>query len=80
MPLTIKDDATAELVAELARTVGVTKSEAEHALAVEAFARFGKGRHPARLNMGDCYAYSCVRAYGARLLDKGEDFALTDRA
>jgi ribonuclease VapC len=47
-------------------------------LAVEAFSRFGKGRHPAALNMGDCFAYACARIHRVPLLCKGEDFALTD--
>jgi len=47
-------------------------------LAVDAFLRFGKGRHPARLNFADCLSYACARAFGARLLYKGDDFALTD--
>lgn len=51
---------------------------AEAAEAVRAHARYGKGRHPARLNMGDCFAYACARTNGARLLYKGDDFARTD--
>ena len=47
-------------------------------LAVQAYARFGKGRHPAKLNMGDCYAYACAKANNARLLFKGGDFVKTD--
>lgn len=50
----------------------------EARLALDAHARFGKGRHPARLNMGDCFAYACARTNGAKLLYKGDDFALTD--
>ncbi len=50
----------------------------EAALALAAHARFGKGRHPARLNMGDCFAYACALRHGAPLLYKGDDFALTD--
>jgi len=46
--------------------------------AVAAFARFGKGRHPAALNMGDCFAYACARSRGLPLLCKGDDFARTD--
>jgi ribonuclease VapC len=46
--------------------------------ALDAFARFGKGRHPARLNMGDCFAYACARLHEAPLLFKGDDFAQTD--
>jgi ribonuclease VapC len=48
------------------------------ALAVDAYARFGKGRHRASLNFGDCFAYACARHYGVKLLYKGDDFALTD--
>lgn len=47
-------------------------------LAFEAYGRYGKGRHPARLNMGDCAAYALAKARGWPLLYKGDDFALTD--
>jgi ribonuclease VapC len=47
-------------------------------LAHDAFHRFGKGRHPAALNMGDCFAYACAKRFGVPLLYKGNDFALTD--
>lgn len=50
------------------------------ALAVEASSRFGKGRHPAALNMGDCFAYACARSLGVPLLFKGDDFSRTDIA
>jgi ribonuclease VapC len=46
--------------------------------AVAAFERYGGGRHPAALNMGDCFAYACAREYDIPLLFKGEDFPLTD--
>ncbi len=46
--------------------------------AVACFARFGKGRHPARLNFADCLSYACAKANGATLLFKGDDFAKTD--
>jgi ribonuclease VapC len=42
--------------------------------AVAAFDRFGKGRHPAALNMGDCFAYACARQGDVKLLCKGNDF------
>lgn len=58
----------------------VAIGEAELAIALDAFERYGKGRHPAKLNMGDCFAYACARANGARLLYKGDDFAQTDLA
>lgn len=47
-------------------------------LARQAFLDFGKGRHPARLNFGDCFAYALARAMDEPLLFKGNDFALTD--
>ncbi len=47
-------------------------------IALGAFARFGKGRHPARLNMGDCFAYACARQLKLPLLYKRDDFALAD--
>jgi len=43
-----------------------------------AFIRFGKGRHPAGLNFGDCVSYALAQARGLPLLYKGEDFAKTD--
>jgi len=49
-------------------------------LAIQAFARFGRGNHPARLNMGDCFAYACARSLGVPLLFKGDDFSQTDIA
>lgn len=48
--------------------------------ALDAFDRFGKGRHPAKLNFGDCFAYACARKLDMPLLFKGGDFALTDIA
>ena len=44
----------------------------------EAFAAFGKGRHPAALNFGDCFSYALARDSGAPLLFKGDDFTHTD--
>jgi ribonuclease VapC len=55
-----------------------TIGEREFEVAAEAYARFGKGRHPAALNMGDCFAYACARTNHAKLLFKGNDFARTD--
>ena len=60
------------------RYVGI--GEREMSLAADAYARYGKGRHVAALNMGDCFAYACAKANGARLLYKGDDFARTDLA
>jgi ribonuclease VapC len=47
-------------------------------LARQAFLDFGKGRHKAGLNFGDCFAYALAKATGEPLLFKGEDFAHTD--
>ena len=49
-------------------------------IARKAFQRFGRGRHPARLNFGDCFAYALAKDSGAPLLFKGEDFSQTDIA
>jgi len=48
------------------------------ALAVEGYRRFGKGRHRARLNFGDMFAYALARSRGLPLLFQGNDFAKTD--
>ena len=47
-------------------------------VALTAFAQFGKGSHPAKLNMGDCFSYACARVLKAKLLFKGSDFGQTD--
>lgn len=47
-------------------------------IALDAFDRYGKGRHPARLNFGDCFAYACARHLGQPLMFKGGDFPQTD--
>jgi ribonuclease VapC len=49
-------------------------------LALEAWIRFGRGRHAAGLNFGDCLAYATARHAGEPLLCKGSDFARTDLA
>jgi ribonuclease VapC len=75
------DDAVWEpLDALLARLdVEIVAHDAALALiAREAFLRFGKGRHPARLNFGDCAAYALAKANSLPLLFKGGDFAQTD--
>ncbi len=47
-------------------------------LAREAYQRFGKGKHAAKLNLGDCFAYALARARSEPLLFKGDDFRQTD--
>jgi ribonuclease VapC len=54
----------------------VTQSQAW--LAGQAFLRFGRTRHPAGLNFGDCFAYALARSLNMPLLFKGEDFRQTD--
>lgn len=51
---------------------------AQARLAADAFARYGRGRHPARLNYGDCFAYALAADRNAPLLYKGTDFDKTD--
>lgn len=53
---------------------------AHAAIARQAFVRYGKGRHKARLNYGDCFAYALAKATGQPLLYKGDDFKHTDIA
>jgi ribonuclease VapC len=76
------DDATkviTDFIAELnAEILPATRDTALAAL--DAFSRYGKGRHPARLNFGDCFSYAGARAAGAALLYVGEDFRRTDLA
>jgi ribonuclease VapC len=74
------DEATA-LVERLlgdanATIVSIDRTTGQEAL--RAFARYGKGRHPAALNMGDCFAYACTRQLATTLLCKGNDFPQTD--
>ena len=54
----------------------VTLDHARRARA--AYRQFGRGRHPARLNFGDCFAYALAQERGEPLLFKGSDFARTD--
>jgi len=44
----------------------------------DAFRRYGKGRHPARLNMGDCFTYAVAKAAGMQVLYVGDDFTHSD--
>lgn len=54
-------------------------STPQGALAIAAYARFGRGTgHAAKLNFGDCFAYALAKANGEPLLFKGDDFAATD--
>lgn len=55
-------------------------TESQVLIARQAFAKYGKGRHPAQLNFGDCIAYALATETGEELLFKGSDFGLTDVA
>jgi ribonuclease VapC len=74
----------AEALAEvdiLRRRLGlelVALDAAQATIAREALQRFGRGRHPARLNLGDSFAYALARHLREPLLFKGDDFARTD--
>ena len=62
-----------------AARIEVVAFDAEQAeIAREAFRRFGKGRHPADLDFGDCIAYALSQHAGEPLLYKGDDFSKTD--
>lgn len=52
--------------------------EAQLEIARQAWRQFGKGRHPARLNLGDCCSYALAKHTGEPLLFKGKDFSQTD--
>ena len=72
---------SAESVEGLVKELGVTIvpfGEAEWRVAVDAFRRFGRGRHPAALNYGDCLAYATAKTARDSLLFVGNDFSMTD--
>lgn len=73
-------DALTDLHAVLAEVEAeVLAFDEEHAAAaVAAWTRFGKGRHPAALNLGDCHSYAVVKVEDGELLFVGDDFAQTD--
>ena len=58
------------------RMASVTPEQAM--IARDAYRRFGKGNHPARLNLGDCFAFALARTRREPLLFKGSDFAHPD--
>jgi ribonuclease VapC len=82
MVLTGKGFASAsKMIRRLAETPNVTTvafDEKHYRAAEDAFARFGRGRHPAALNMGDCFSYAVAAVAKAPLLFKGHDFGHTD--
>ena len=61
------------------RGIAIVPVTEEHAfLAIRGFSRYGKGRHAAGLNFGDCFSYALAKALDEPLLFKGEDFRKTD--
>ena len=61
-----------------ANMVVVPFTEAHYETAVSAWLKYGKGRHPAQLNFGDCMAYATAKLAGLPLLCVGDDFGQTD--
>ncbi len=73
-------DATAlvqDLLQEL-DAVSVPITDEIGRLALDAYDRYGRGRHAADLNFGDCFAYACAAAHSLELAYKGKDFSRTD--
>ena len=69
----------AELLVILdAEIIAVDQAQAD--LAFQGFLRYGKGQHPAGLNIGDCFSYALAKAHDEPLLFKGDDFSRTDIA
>jgi ribonuclease VapC len=67
----------AQLIDELGfEVVSVTSASAQRI--AQAYDRWGKGRHAAALNFGDCFAYEVAKEHGCRLLYVGDDFTRTD--
>ncbi|HEY1629743.1 MAG TPA: type II toxin-antitoxin system VapC family toxin [Rhizomicrobium sp.] len=75
---TPQDAAAFKTLSDYLGLVIVPVDEAQMRIAHQAWKRFGKGRDPARLNMGDCFAYALAKQLGEPLLFKGNDFAKTD--
>jgi len=63
---------------ELANVATESVDTVQARAARDAFSRYGRGRHAAGLNFGDCFSYALARVFGESLLYKGEDFARTD--
>jgi ribonuclease VapC len=93
MAFHVKDAATDEAVRRLAKAETILDRFLEQAAvrivpttaeigrgAVSAFERYGRGQHPAALDMGDCFAYACANELDMPLLFKGDDFPQTDIA
>ena len=66
------------LLAQVTKIEIIPFSRSAALIAAEAFLKYGKGRHPAGLNFGDCMSYALAKTEVMPLLFKGEDFRLTD--
>jgi ribonuclease VapC len=67
------------LLADMGATI-IPFTQKHAGAATDAFLRFGRGHHPAKLNFGDCLSYAVAAESGLPLLFKGDDFTLTDIA
>jgi len=67
-----------DLLLDTARIETVAVDAAQALVARDAYRRYGKGRHRAALNLGDCFSYALARVESRPLLFKGDDFAHTD--
>ena len=77
LPVPGKSRELDNLIAAANIQIATVTPEQAH-LARRAYQKFGKGNHPARLNLGDCFAYALSKARSELLLFKGDDFRLTD--
>ncbi len=74
-------DAGVQLLDEFVREVGIRiepVTEEQAYIARRAWTEYGKGRHPARLNFGDCFSYALAKSLDEPLLFKGSGFSQTD--
>jgi len=79
LDLPVRDAAAA--VEDFLKLMGIVVASVApetRAIALDAYDRYRKFRHPAALNFGDCFAYACARYDGVPLLYKGDDFPQTD--
>ncbi|MCO5160842.1 MAG: type II toxin-antitoxin system VapC family toxin [Mesorhizobium sp.] len=77
----LKSEAKSETFDRFMQSAGITLvpiTEDQAFRARQAYKTYGKGNHPAKLNLGDCFAYALSKARGEPLLFKGDDFRLTD--
>lgn len=76
-----REGARRQTISELIDTLGlkvIGVDDEQTNRAIDAFVQYGKGRHPARLNLGDCFVYALTTSLNEPLLFKGDDFLKTD--